>query len=77
MRGSSADLRVGGVDDDESSARGEQVRQVGLEDRVFSQVIDDVQGERQVGGEDTCSVGEACPVVEKEALDRVETSSPV
>ena len=71
VRGGPADLRVGRVDDDEPPGRGEQVPEVGLEDRVLDQVVDDVQGERQVGGEDPAAVGEARAVVEEEALGRV------
>jgi hypothetical protein len=47
------------------------VRHIGLEDLVLGQVINDVERDSQVCGEETGAVGEAGAVIQEEALRRV------
>ena len=68
VRRGSGNLPVGGVDDHVIHRRGEQVRQVGPEDRVLGQLIDDVGRDCQVGGKHPGPVGEAAAVVEEKWL---------
>ncbi len=62
---------VGGVDDHEPCPGGEKVRHVGVEDRIFGQVVNDIEGDSQVCGEKAGPVGEAGAVIQEEALRRV------
>ncbi len=71
VRGGPALHHVGRVHHHEALARCEQVGHVRLEHRVFGEVIDDVQGDGQVGSEQPRPVGEAGAVVEEEALGGV------
>jgi hypothetical protein len=66
----SGDLPVGGGDDYVLRRDGEQVRQACLEDRILGQVIDEVERDGQVGGEQP-PVGEAGAAVEEKALGRL------
>src|ERR1019366_721903 len=51
--------------------RPEQVPKVGVEYLIFGQVVDDVEGNRQIRGEQASAVSEARAVVQEKALGRV------
>ena len=61
---------VRGVDDDKPPGRGEQVPEVGLEDLVLDQVINNIQGDRQVSSEQARMIYKTSAVVKKKLFVR-------